>query len=95
VIQCRKFLDACQDWLMQNEDEVEHDSQHLLNQPWKFSQIHITETLGLLEDEVRLVQTANCGLCKKNCMENWKVGIGNPFTHAQFVLLCTDCHANI
>ena len=90
VIQIRKYLDACQAWFIQI-DEDEEPTALIYNQPWKFDTHHVDDTLGLLEEDVKLMKTANCALCKIHCGDAWKVGIANPFTHAQFMVLCTKC----
>ena len=91
TIQIRKYLEACQDWLMQT-DEEETCIEFMYNHPWKFNDHTTKETLGLLEDEIQTIKKAKCCICNTTT-EDWKISTGNPFTHAQFMILCSKCHS--
>jgi len=91
VIQSRKYLDACLQWLLAATDDTEQGDLTMHNHPWSFDDIPQKETLGLFDDRVRLLKSASCCLCNTTQVDTWKVGIANPFTHAQYMILCSQC----
>lgn len=93
AIQVRKYIDSCLEFLVKIPDDDDDANDVIYNHPWKFDTSERYDTLGLFEQDVRMLSHASCSICK--CMKddgNWKVGIANPFTHAQFMILCHKCH---
>ena len=92
TIQIRKYLEACQNWLMQTQEEETCSNECMYNHPWKFNDHTTKQTLGLLENEIQTIKKASCSICE-TVTEDWKISVGNPFTHAQFMILCPKCHS--
>ena len=87
----RKYLDACKDWLVSHEDVVDTPRIYC-NMLQKFDEIAPTY-IGMMETEVRNVTFFKCSICSRdtNLNSEGKTITANPFTRAQFMLVCNDC----
>lgn len=92
----RKYLEACQNWLITPHDKKETEQNHFCNK--MIDCPHIQETyIGMYETDMRNVTTFSCTVCKStsNYLDDGKSIVANPFTRAQFMLLCDQCHHDI
>lgn len=91
----RKYLDLCQNWLTEPKDKSDVKHQ-FCNKKIELS-YSVGTHIGMYESEVNNVSDFFCTICKKesNMQEEGKTMISNPFTRAQFMLLCNECHTNI
>lgn len=90
----RKYLDLCKDWLV-THDSVGTEALFYNIDP------HISEitkrSIGMYENETRHIQQFYCSCCNNlsNLKEDGKSFVANPFTRAQFMLVCNDCFAKL
>lgn len=91
----RKYLDLCQNWLIEPQDKTDIKHQ-FCNKKIEFSST-IGTHIGMYESEVNNITQFSCTICKKesNMEQDGKTMISNPFTRAQCMLLCNDCYTNI
>ncbi len=91
----RKYLDLCKDWLVSNEI-VPTTSVHFYNVNNTFD-IKNDSTIGMYDTEVRYVERVDCQLCSNelNLKLNGKVVVANPFSRAQFMIVCENCGSDI
>ena len=88
----RKYLDLCKDWLISNDQTTESNYQ-FCNIKIKQIPFYDGNTLGLNEIDLRCIETFACIICKKksSLQTDGKHIIANPFTRAQFTLMCGNC----
>ena len=89
----RKYLDICKDWLVAHEDITE-PSRKFCNMPQIFDD-HASTFIGMTENEVRNVTIFKCSICstESNLMSEGKSITANPFSRAQFMIICNECNS--
>lgn len=88
----RKYLELCKDWLISNDQSAESTYQ-FCNIKLKDIPCYDGNYLGLNENDLRCIEMFTCRICKRqsNLQTDGKHIIANPFTRAQFTLLCGNC----
>jgi len=90
----RKYLDYCKEWYLFHDNEVSVATQFCNIAP-KLDHKSINR-LGLHDTELRNINSFICYMCKEEHDEiNKKTLMANPFTRAQYVLVCVNCNHNI
>lgn len=90
----RKYLDLCRDWYISNDNEIESVPQYCNISP-NLNAVRET-SLGLFDTDIRNVNEFNCYSCSSFVSgENAKIALANPFTRAQFMILCAECSIKI
>ena len=92
----RKYLESCQNWLIASHDKRETVHHNFCNKINDLSEIQETY-IGMYETDMRNVTSFICTVCKShsNLLNDGKSIVANPFTRAQFMLLCDKCHHDI
>ena len=90
----RKYMDACEAFLNANNDEQD------VQQPYTFSPlpvVKITNTdparsIGLVHEKLHYIEESVCYFCglMVPCKEEHVLS-ANPFTRAQFMIVCKGC----
>lgn len=95
AISVRKYLDLCQSWLIAPQ-ETNSNTQEFFNKKIVCNTSQ-KAYIGMCEADLRNVVTFKCTICKTDTsmLEDGKSIVANPFTRAQFMLLCHDCHNQI
>ena len=87
-----QVLVMCMQWFI---DAVEDppDTKIIYNQPWKYREtIRSSQRIGLMETEVRMIQEGCCIFAVTDTLPTaFQVAVANPFTHAQYMTMCTPC----
>jgi hypothetical protein len=92
VMQLRKYIDQCSDWMVEPVNTSDNSaipvlaSSHLLGST-------DCDNIGLVEGELQHSKRFRCFTCDAQvCLgERGRVVVANPFTRAQFMLLCDSC----
>ena len=93
----RKYFDVCQTWWVNAEGMPSVSS----SPTFRCAQQSITHTrehvMGLHESEIFNATEFKCGICSEqsNVHMDGKCVTANPFTRAQFILLCHVCHSKL
>lgn len=89
----RKYLDLCKDWLV-SHDMLHPTSLQYCNIMPKLD-IHSPNTLGVYETDLRKSMQFSCYICKESMKleEGGKKVVANPFTRAQYLLVCNNCYS--
>ena len=90
----RKYMDLCKEWYISNDNEVNMTPQ-FCNIAQKFDN-SVKNRLGLHDTELRNITSFMCYICKQEYNDSDKKTLtANPFTRAQYVLLCTNCNQQV
>lgn len=96
VASIRKYLDLCQNWLVTPPEKIDFGQSQFCN---KRSDIMCTQEtyIGMYETDMRNVTKFKCTICKQesDMSSDGKSIVANPFTRAQYMLLCNDCNYEI
>lgn len=92
----RKYLDACQTWLIAPDNTQESTHMQFFNMRSNFAK-GAQMTFGMYDTDIKSVQQFKCSVCTRdaNMETDGKCMVANPFTRAEFMLLCADCHQEI
>ena len=96
VSSIRKYLELCQNWLVAPQEKNAIPEHVFCNKRIDMQENHKTY-IGMYESDVRNCRIFRCTICKteSKMKENGKSLVSNPFTRAQFMLLCENCHHEI
>ena len=94
----RAYIESCKDWLLampvvegEHEDEIDVGKQPL---PVQLS-AQVSENIGLMREHIYNENLFKCFICKQeNNVADGKIINANPFTRAQYMLLCSSCQIN-
>ena len=89
----RKYLDLCKEWYISHDNDL-HVAPQFCNIAPNFE--NNLNKLGLYDTELRNITSFSCYICKEEHDDSdKKILTANPFTRAQYVLLCTNCNQNV
>lgn len=90
----RKYLDLCKEWFIAYDNNV-HAEPQFCNIAPTFEN-NLKNKLGLYDTELRNINYFTCYICNQDHdNSDKKILTANPFTRAQYVLLCTNCNQNV
>ncbi len=90
--QLRNYLDICKAWLVEASEPSPETKLETIG--WSIRPSKTTQTLGLLEEDVALVDLFHCAICDTERRDVHTI-CSNPFARAQFSLVCSDCITTI
>lgn len=89
----KKYLQLCEHWLVTPHEKLQFHQDSFCNKKIEFSYVQEAH-LGMYEIEMRNTTHFNCNICKSpsNMLQDGKSIVANPFTRAQYMLLCNSCY---
>ncbi len=86
----RKYLELCENWFI-NHDLTNSSYSQFYNIQFNHSK-NSTTHIGMYENEIRICNEFKCTICNdiSHMGTNGKSIVANPFTRAQFMLLCNN-----
>ena len=91
----KKYLELCKNYMIANPD-VETESKQFLNSTPIIP--HTVEAkFGMNDNDIRDIREFTCSICKNvsSIESDGKKIIANPFTRAQYMLVCFECNQTI
>jgi len=90
-INIKKYIELCKEWLVVPDNAVTVIPQFCNVLP-DYASDPCTNTLGLSEPDIRTISSFECFICSKlTAKKDGKSIVANPFTRAQFMLVCNEC----
>ena len=92
--QLRKYMDACEQYLISSTDEGVLKPFTCISTPLvKMKITNMEGSIGLMDSKLHCIGEAPCYTCGKHisCREE-NIICANPFTVAQFMILCKECN---
>jgi len=83
------YIDTCKAYILESNEPLQENI--VINNLWNIKQSVSKDVLGLLEDDIVLITTFECAVCSAQSQKKNVVCV-NPFTRAQFALLCDTCN---
>jgi len=92
----RKYMDACEQFLLEHPPVNKEEIKMFANCDIKKNIIDNKKSLAILESDLHYIGESSCYTCKTivDCKDE-NIITANPFTRAQFVILCKTCSAKL
>lgn len=91
----RKYLDLCKEWLI-THDEKNNTVTKFYNVGSGTAKAPSDTIFGLDELAIRNSSNFSCAVCKECfAIDDGKSVVANPFTRAQYMLVCNTCNSFI
>lgn len=89
----QKYLNMCEQWLIKNEGASKNPHSFVNVTP---ELTNYSTCIGMYETDIRHINKFKCAICDSySDMNSGKCVVANPFTRAQYMVLCHDCNHEI
>ena len=93
----RRYIDTCKEWLLTPITNVPKSVQICNIKPGNEDVfLSAKDCIGLYELDIDILTRMECYVCSTMISsENCKKVVANPFTRAQFMIMCADCDMKV
>ena len=86
----QKYIGICEQWLIEHEP-TPNNTRSFINVTPELT--NYSTCIGMYETDIRHINKFKCAICETySDMNNGKCVVANPFTRAQYMVLCADCN---
>ena len=93
-VSTKKYLELCKNYMIAASDTEIESKQFFNSAP--VIPYTVQAKFGMTDDDIKYIEKFTCSICKaESSIEFGKKITLNPFTRAQFTLVCADCNQSI